>query len=196
MNQYLNSIKLFALLIILLFSFFKSAHAMNVELGLNYNYKKSTFDSTNNTEQQSTTGSVSLYFWEKIALELSYTNGLYVRKEKQPDLVGSFTRTTTQYSDIYGADVIFILSDRKAAFQPFVKGGGAMVQIKQVVQDDNNSPWEIKYNGLSPSYGVGFKFFITEAFAIRTSYNAIQTPVNDNVKVTDINGRIGVSWMF
>ena len=169
---------------------------MNMEIGVNYNYKKSTFDTSNNTEQQSTTGSISLYLWERIALELSYTNGLYVRKEKQPDRVGAFLRTTTQYSDIYGSDLIFILSDRKATFQPFVKGGVAYVNIKQVIQDDNNNPWEIKYSGLSPSYGVGFKFFITEAFAIRTSYDAIETPVNDNVKVTDISGRVGVSWMF
>ena len=175
-----------------------SASAINAEIGVNYNYKKSAFDASNNTEQQSSTGSVSLYLWEKIALELSYTNGLYVRKEKQSDLVGAFTRTTTQFSDIYGTDLIFILSaDRKAAFQPFIKGGAAYVNIKQVVQDDNNNPWEKKYSGVSPSYGVGFKFFITEAFAIRASYDGIETPVDgNNVKVTDVSGRIGVSWML
>jgi hypothetical protein len=170
--------------------------AMNVELGVNYNYKKSTFDASNNTEQQSSTGSISFYLWEKIALEFSYTNGLYVRKEKQPNAVGAFLRKTTQYSDIYGADLIFILADRKSAFQPFIKGGGASVNIRQVIQDDNNNPWEIKYSGISPSYGAGFKFFITEAFAIRTSYDAIETPVNNDVKVTDVSGRVGVSWIF
>lgn len=172
------------------------SQAMNVELGVNYNYKKSTFDTTNNTEQQATTGSISFYFWEKVALELSYTNGLYVRKEKQPNFAGAFLRTTTQYSDIYGGDLIFVLSDKQAAFQPFIKGGAAYVKIRQVVQDDGANPWEINYSGLSPSYGVGFKFFITQAFALRTSYDAIETPVNDNVKVTEINGRVGLSWMF
>lgn len=191
MRQLFLFILLFATLSITSF-----AQAMNVELGVNYNYKKSTFDTTNNTEQQSSTGSVSLYFWEKVALELSYTNGLYVRKEKQPNFAGAFLRTTTQYSDIYGMDLIYVLSDKQAAFQPFIKGGGAYVKIKQVVQDDNNNPWEITYSGMSPSYGVGFKFFITQAFAFRASYDAIETPVNDNVKVTEISGRVGVSWMF
>lgn len=169
---------------------------MNMELGTSYTYKKSAFDATNNTEQQATTGSISFYFWERIALELSYTNGLYVRKEKQPDFVGAFLRTTTQYSDIYGSDLIFILADRKAPFQPYLKGGGAYVNIKQVIQDDNNNPWEMKYSGLSPSYGLGFKFFFTEALAIRTSYDVIETPVNNDVKVSEVSGRIGLSWML
>jgi hypothetical protein len=167
-----------------------------MELGVNYSYKKSAFDTDNNTEQQSTTGSISLYFWERVALELSYTNGLYVKKEKQPSYAGSFLRTTTQYTDVYGSDLIFVLADRKAMFQPYLKAGGAYVRVKQVVQDEGANPWEILYSGPSPSYGVGFKFFLTEAFAIRVSYDAIETPVNNDTKVTDITGRVGVSWIL
>jgi hypothetical protein len=173
------------------------AFAMNTELGINYSYKKSAFDTDNNNEQQGATGSISLYFWERIALELSYTNSLYVKKEKQPDRAGAFLRTTTQYSDVYGADLIFILSaDRKAVFQPYIKAGAAQVKVRQVVQDTGAEAWEINYSGLSPSAGVGFKFFLTDAFAVRTSYDAIQTPVNNETKVTDVTGRVGVSWMF
>ncbi len=169
---------------------------MNTEVGVNYSYKKSAFDSDNNNEQQSTSGSLSFYFWERVALELSYTNSLYVKKEKQPDFAGAFLRTTTQYTDVYGADLIFILADRKASFQPYLKGGAAQVKVRQVVQDTGSNAWEITYSGLSPSVGVGLKFFLTEAFAIRASYDAIQTPVNNDTKVTDVTGRIGISWMF
>lgn len=173
------------------------AFAINTELGINYSYKKSAFDSDNNYEQQGATGSVSLYFWERIALELSYTNSLYVKKEKQPEMAGAFLRTTTQYTDVYGADLIFILSaDRKAVFQPYIKGGAAQVKVRQVVQDQGSSAWEINYSGLSPSVGIGFKFFLTDAFAVRTSYDAIQTPVNNETKVNDVTGRVGISWMF
>lgn len=172
------------------------AFAINTEVGINYSYKKSAFDSENNNEQQSASGSLSFYFWERIALELSYTSSLYVKKERQPDFAGSNLRTTTQYTDVYGADLIFILADRKASFQPYLKGGVAQVKVKQVVQDAGANPWEIVYNGLSPSAGVGLKFFLTEAFAIRASYDAIQTPVNNDTKITDITGRVGVSWMF
>lgn len=178
-----------------LFSSF-AAQALDTEFGTSYTYKKSTFDDDNNTEQQSATGTVSFYFAEKIALELSYTSGLYVKKEKQPNFAGAFLRTTTQFTDVYGTDLIYILADRKATFQPFIKGGVAYVRVKQVVQDDNNNPWEILYSGPSPSYGVGFKLFITQAFAFRTSYDVIQTPVNNETKINDISGRVGISWMF
>jgi opacity protein-like surface antigen len=178
-----------------LFAFAPTVFA-SVELGINYAYKKSSFDSNNNSESQSTTGSVSFYFWERVALEMSYTNSLYVKKEKQPDFAGAFQRTTTQNTDVYGADLIFVLADRKDMFQPYLKGGVAQVKVKQMVQDDNNNPWEINYSGISPSYGIGFKFFLTQAFAIRTSYDAIETPTTDNTKVTELNGRVGVSWIF
>jgi hypothetical protein len=173
-----------------------SAFAVNTELGVNYSYKKSAFDSDNNSEQQSTTGSVSFYFWERVALETSYTSSLYVKKEKQPAYANAFLRTTTQYTDVYGADLIFIFADRKAPFQPYIKAGAAQVKVRQVVQDTGADAWEITYNGLSPSAGVGLKFFLTEAFAVRASYDAIQTPVNNDTKVTDVTGRIGISWML
>lgn len=176
------------------------AQAINTEIGINYSYKKSTFDADNNTEQQSATGSISLYFWERVALELSYTNGLYVKKEKQPDRSNSFLRTTTQFTDVYGADLIWVLADKKAFFQPFIKGGVAYVRIKQVVQDNtpssNGNSWDLVYSGPSPSYGVGFKIFISEAFAFRASYDGLETPVNNNTKVTEFSGRMGVSWIF
>ncbi len=132
-----------------------------------------------------------------MALELSYTNGLYIKKEKQPNYAGAFLRTTTQYTDVYGTDLIWVLADKKAVFQPFIKGGAAFVRIKQVVADENSgNPWEILYNGVSPSYGVGTKFFITEAFAIRASWDALETPTTNGTKVTEFTGRMGISWVF
>lgn len=180
--------------ILLLVSF--QAHAVNTELGINYSYKKSSFDSDNNTESQSATGSISFYFWERVALELSYTNGLYVKKEKQPDSAGALLRETTQYTDVYGSDLIFVLADRKATVQPYLKGGVAYVRVKQVVQDEGANAWDLVYSGASPSYGVGLKIFLTEAFALRASYDALQTPVNNDTKITEISGRVGISWIF
>ncbi len=190
--------RLYLVAIFISSTFFAStkAHAINTEVGSNYTYRKSAFDAENNTEQQSTTGSLSFYFWEQIALELSYTSTLYVKKEKQPDFAGAYLRTTTQYTDVYGSDLIFVLSDKKATFQPYVKVGAAQVKVRQVVQDEGQNSWEIKYNGLSPSAGVGFKLFFSEAFAFRASYDAIQTPSNNDTKITDISGRVGLSMIF
>lgn len=185
------------ILIIFLISLsFSIAAKAEFELGANYSYKKSTFDADNNTEQQSSTASFAIYLWKQIALEFSYTNGLFVKKEKQPNASSAFLRTTTVYSDIYGADIIFVLADRDAKFQPYIKGGAAKIKRRQVVQDDNNNPWEINYAGVAPSYGVGFKFFLTKELSIRTSYDLLQTPVDNSTKIDEINGRVGLSWIF
>ncbi len=196
MNLLISKTRIIFILVFCAICISNTCWAINTEVGVNYSYRKSAFDSDNNTEQQSTTGSLSFYFWEQIALEMSYTSTLYVKKEKQPDFAGAYLRTTTQYTDVYGADLIFVLADRKASFQPYIKGGAAQVKVRQVVQDEGQNAWEINYNGLSPSAGVGFKLFFTEAFALRASYDAIQTPSNNNTKITDISGRVGLSMMF
>lgn len=174
-----------------------SSKALYVELGVNYNYKKSTYDSLNNTEQQSTTGSISFYAWEQLGLELSYTNGLYVQKAKSYGSVTALQRTTTQYSDIYGADLIYLLTSKKAPLQPYIKGGMASIHKKQIVQDDGQTANEVvPPSGVAPSYGVGFKFFLTESFAIRAGFDVIRTPIDDTTKVDDTAGRVGLSWIL
>lgn len=186
-----------ALLVVpLLFSGF--AHAMFVEVGVSYNYMKRTFSELDKVENQSTTGSVAFYAWEQIALEFSYTNGLYVKKERESSLTNSNSqRTTTQYSDIYESNLIYVFADKKATFQPYIKGGAAYIKKKQVVQIDNDIPFSIEPKpGLAPSYGIGMKFLLSESFAIKASYDAVRTPIDDDSMVDDITGRIGVSWIF
>lgn len=173
-----------------------SSNSFYTSVGLKYAYKKSAFDSNNKTEQQSTTGSISFYFIESIALELSYTNGLYVKTEKQPNTAGAFQRTTTVYSDIYGLDLIYLFATRKDRYQPYIKAGMAQVKRQQIVQDDNNTPWEIKYNGPSPSYGLGIKVYLTTVLAIDAGYDIIQTPVDQVSRIDEANGRLGLSWTF
>ncbi len=181
----------------LLFFFSISAKAVYVELGINYAYKKSTYDSLNNTEQQSTTGSLSFYAWEQLGIELSYTNGLYVQKAKSYGSSVALQRTTTQYSDIYGADLIYLLTGKQSRFQPFIKGGAAYIRKKQVVQDDGQPANEaVPPAGMAPSYGVGLKYFLTESLAIRAGYDVIRTPIDSSTTVDDVTGRVGLSWIL
>jgi opacity protein-like surface antigen len=154
------------------------------------------FDEFNNSEQQSTQVSISTYLWERIALELSYTTGLAVQKDKQPNLLGATLRTTTSYVDAYGADLILVFADRNSQFQPFIKGGIAQVRRKVVIQDDGNNPWEIVYSGAAPGYGVGCKIFLTERFSIKASYDFLETPSNSDTRYSETTGRIGLSWVL
>ncbi|GIL18284.1 MAG: hypothetical protein BroJett040_20350 [Oligoflexia bacterium] len=186
-----------SILTLILF-FTTTASALYTELGLNYNYKKTVIDSLNQTEQQGSTVSVSFYFWEHVALELSYTNSLYVKKERNDSATSSTSqRVTTQYADIYGTDLIYVLADKKAPFQPYIKGGGAYISKRQVSQVDNNPFSEAgPYKGWAPSYGVGLKFFLSETFAIRAGWDVVRTPIDNTSYADDLTGRVGVSWML
>lgn len=181
------------------FFFASTALAINTELGFNYSYKKTVVDTDNSTEQQGISGSISFYLWERAAIELSYTNSLYVKKERIDSLISPTSqRTTTQYADIYGLDLIYVLADRKSSFQPYLKGGAAYVKKKQTAQTDNQpmgDPIEPKPSW-APSYGVGFKFFLTEALSLRVGWDVVRTPIDDNSFADDITGRVGLSWML
>lgn len=164
-----------------------------------YNYKKVTFDAQNTSESQGITGSVSFYLWDRIALETSYTNSLFVKKESEVATIGSTqTRTVTQKSDIYELNLQYlIIPDRKAVFQPFIKGGVAYINKKQNIQIDGDFPFEVSpAPGMGPSAGIGAKIFLTESLSLRLSYDIVRTPIEGGTTADDATGRAGISWMF
>lgn len=165
------------------------------ELGVSYNYRKAYFDATNNTEQQSTTANISLYFLERLALELSVSDSLAVRKEKQPNS-STKLRTQTIYGKAFGADLIYVFAGRKEPFQPFIRAGAAQLERRYVVQDEGDIAWQITSKGNSPSYGAGFRFLLSESFALKVSYNVVQTPTDDNSKAEESEARVGLSWIL
>lgn len=173
------------------------AHAFYTEVGINYSYKKSVLDSLNMIEQQTTTGSLSFYIWERVAVEFSYTNGLNVKKEKElASTTSNSQRITTQYTNIYESNLIYVFADRKTVFQPYIKGGGAYIQKRQVAQIDNTDPWEITQTGWAPGAGVGFKYLLTDSIGLKVSYDVLKTPVDNSTSIDDVMGRIGLSWIF
>lgn len=175
------------------------AHALFTELGFSYNYKKVTFDSSNNMETQGLTGSVAFYVWDRVALELAYTEGLLVKKESQLATPGSTSsRTTVQNSRIYELNVQLLLStDRKAPLQPYVKGGMAYISKRQEVQIDSTTPYTVEPKpGWGPSVGIGVKYFLTENLSLRVSLDSVRTPIDGDATADDVSGRAGVSWLF
>lgn len=175
-----------------------TANAMFYELGISYNYMKRSFSSLDDIEGEGTTASISFYAWEQVALELSYTNSIYVKREREYNLTTSNAqRITTQYSDVYETNLIYVFADKKATLQPYIKGGAAYIKKKQVVKIDTTTsdPVEPK-PGWAPAYGVGMKILLSDSFAIKMSYDTVQTPIDDNTTANDINGRVGLSWIF
>ncbi|MDG0816816.1 outer membrane protein [Bdellovibrio svalbardensis] len=172
-----------------------SANAMYTELGASYGYKTQTYDANNNNRTESLTGSISLYFWERIALELSYTDATAIVESKA--YTADPKRTTKQQSQIMGADLIFILADKKALFQPYIKGGMAQIKRTQTIKIEGQDTYSNDpENAVAPSYGVGLKVSLTDSFGLKFSYDAWKTPVGNDTQTDDSAFRAGITWVL
>ncbi|MCB0369818.1 MAG: hypothetical protein KDD45_10370, partial [Bdellovibrionales bacterium] len=105
----------------LLFSF--KSYALLTEFSVAYSQKKTYFNADNYTNTESKTGSVSFYFMEKLAIELSYTDASILREETIYTGNGYQQLTSLQKILVYGSDFIFILADKKNWIQPYLKAG-------------------------------------------------------------------------
>ena len=176
---------------ILLFLVSLQSLALMTEIGASYSYSKKTFNATNYYQTDSKAASVSLYFLEKFALELSYTDQFYESQESDT----TSTRTVQQSTKIYGTDLIFVITDQHSAFQPYLKAGGAYIAKKKQVKYINADVIDIPTkDGLAPSYGVGLKYKISEKFSIKLGYDVWSTPLDDGATTDDASFKAGISW--
>ena len=175
-----------------------NAHAFFTEVGINYGRKKTSFDSDNYFDSESLTGSISLYFMERLALELSYTSATAVREEKiRSGTTIISQQTVVQTTEVYGADLIWVLASKQAFFQPYIKGGMAQIQRVQEVKVNNLNTYTLEPEAaLVPSYGVGFKLALTQTFGFKVSYDGWKTPLGGGAFSNDDALRMGVTWIF
>jgi opacity protein-like surface antigen len=167
------------------------AHALVTELGLSYGYQKKTFNASNYYQSDSKSASVSFYFFEKVALEFSYTDSLYEGQESD----STSTRTVQQTSQFIDSSLIYSMASKQSAVQPFIKGGAAYVKKNQVIKYENASAITIPESvGWAPSYGAGLKVAITERFSVKLSYDVWKTPLSDGTNSDDTSFRAGLSW--
>jgi len=182
----------FNLFIFFMFIFLSNiSHALVVELGLSYGFQKKNFSATNYYQSEYKTASLSFYLFEKLNLELSYTDSFYESQEKD----STSTRITQQASNISGADLIFILTSQRSSFQPYLKGGVAYIHKKAVIKYENANAFDVPTkDGVAPSYGVGLKYKLSEEFSIRLGYDVWQSPMDDGTKTDDTAFKAGLSW--
>ena len=175
----------------LLFLLTTQAHALMTEIGATYSYSKKTFNAANYYQSDSKAVSVSLYFLEQFALELSYTDQFYESQEAD----SNSTRTVQQSTKVTGTDLIYVITDQRSAFQPYIKAGGAYIAKKKQVKYVNADVIDIPTrDGLAPSYGIGLKYKLTEKFSIKTGYDIWQTPIDDGSTTEDSSFKVGLSW--
>lgn len=166
---------------------------MLIELGLSYSYQKKTFNAANYYQSDSKSASVSFYFAEKFALELSYSDGFY---EGQESDINS-TRTIQQSTRMMDGSLIYMLMEKKNMIQPYAKVGAAYISKKQEVRYLNASTISIpESNGVAPSYGAGLKFVLSEKFSVRVGYDVWQTPLSDGTKSDDSALKAGLTWFL
>lgn len=187
------------LLFLLLLSL--KSFAFLTEFSVSYAQKKTYFNNLNYNNTESTTGSVSFYFMEKLAVELSYTDASILREETVFNGTGFQQQTSLQKMAVYDSSLILMLADKKAVFQPYIKGGVA--QIKKTLSTKNASVFVYDsdpINSTSPSYGAGLKISLSESFGIKLSYEAWRTESKDSngnkSNVEDSSIRAGITWMM
>ena len=172
------------------------AHAGLFELGFSGNYRDSRIDSDNYQKMTSLTGSISYYFLELSALEISFTDGESETSIRAP---GSQPIIYTRQFQMIGLDLVLALAGRKAAFQPFIKGGAAQITQKVFQELSNGQVDDISDpddNKVVPTAGVGFKLRLTNTFSVKMSYDTWRSARTDDSETWDQSIRAGVSWLF
>lgn len=167
--------------------------AFLTEVGVSYGRKKTTFDEFNYIDSETSTGSISFFFAERLATEFSYTKAVGIRVEKASTT--DSRRTIVQKTEVTGLDLILMLSDRKAFVQPYIKAGVAQLVRKQSIDIEGYGVQELTpETAYAPSYGLGIKIGISASMNIKLSYDIWQTPIGGNLKTDDSSLRAGLSW--
>lgn len=183
---------------ILLLSLTSVAHAGFYEVSATGNYRKSFLDKENFQESLSYTGSISYYFWEMSALELSYTLGRQIAVLKTSTLDPK-TVLTTDF-EMFGLDLVFTLASKEDAFLPYIKLGGAHLEKSMTREREFPTGTSVEHppgvNGWVPSLGVGFKIRMTQTLSIKIGADAWSSPLDKDPVIWDYAGRAGLSWMF
>lgn len=182
------------------FSFPRLANAGFIEVGVSGSYKKSNIGERAYDESQSLTGSVSYYFDESSALELSYTDGINRRMIGEGEANGQLTN---MYYKMMGLDFVLTMGTRESTMRPYVKVGGVYILEKRIVSQTwlNNvvysaSPIEDP-PALVPSAGIGFKLSLTKEWSLKVGVEAwTSRPVSQTPVTIDYAGRVGLTWLF
>jgi hypothetical protein len=173
-----------------------AAQAGIIELGASGNYRLSRIDDDNKQEMTSYTGTISYYFWEMSALELSYTQGKSVVTYMFP---GETTHTyITTVFELIGLDLVLTLGDKQSVFLPYIKVGGAYIrkEIAREVEGVSGVQRIPAPDGIVPSAGIGFKIRFTQTLSLKVGVDAWTSPPDREPVTVDYAGRAGLSWMF
>lgn len=172
------------------------AHAGVMEISGSYGIRTSKIDADNYTKNEVTSGSFAWYFWERSALELSYSEGTATQSLKA---TGVSRLIYYAKSQIYGADLILTLGGKDSVLQPFIRGGVAKVKKKMYREDTANGQIDafgLPVDNVVPAYGAGIAVKLTASFSLKFSYDRIKSGSTNDSTTWDDSAKAGVSWYF
>jgi len=172
------------------------AQAGIMELSASYGVRTSKIDADNYTRSESWSSSLAWYFWEKSALEVSYSQGRSVQSLKA---VGTSTLIYTMDSEVYGADLVITLAGKDSFIQPFIRGGVAHLKKKIYRTDTATGAVDLfgaPVDGVVPTYGAGLNIRLTTTFSLKFSYDRIRSGVSNDSNIWDEAAKAGLSWYF
>lgn len=177
------------------------AQAGFVEIGASGSYRRSNIDVDAYDESKSITGSISYYFNESSALELSYTDSTNKRAISEGKPNG---RVTNMYSSLVGLDFVYTFGEREAPFRPYVKAGAIYILDKRIVDQYRDGSGNLfpatvfeDEPALVPSAGVGFKVALTKNLSLKIGVDGwYSRPVGKDPVSIDYAARAGLSFMF
>lgn len=176
-----------------------AANAGIIELSYAFSETESKIDADNFTRSLSHTGSLSWYFMQMSALELSYTKG---EGQVSGKAVGD-TNAIRYRTDLklYGADLVVTLAQKDWTIQPYVKGGAAWVdktiyRLNTAVTPDEQVISKTDKTEAVPSLGAGFRIRVNEQFSIKASYDRWRSGNSGDTEIWDSAVRAGVSFLF
>lgn len=175
------------------------------EIGASVNYRRTSIDENNFSDSTSYTGSISYYFWERSALELSYTSGIGKLSTKA-DGISEITQVQIAQFSMTSLDLVLSLAGREDPFQPYIKVGAGYVDKKIFKENEIEGRQLIqKQSGIVPSAGVGLKIGLTKSLSLKLGIDAWTSPLDDDSKNSegedrklqiDYAGRAGLAWLF
>ncbi|HAG90327.1 MAG TPA: hypothetical protein DCL41_00555 [Bdellovibrionales bacterium] len=183
--------------------FSTSAFAGFLEIGASVNYRRNSIDENNYSDTTSYTGSMSYYFWDRSAIEFSYTYGLGKLSTKA-DGVGEIQRIQIAQFSMTSADLVLSLAGKEDLIQPYLKFGAGYVDKSIFLEDELTGRRLIKtQTGIVPSAGVGLKILLSKSLSLKLGVDAWTSPPDDKnadgsdrKDSIDYAGRAGLSWMF
>ncbi len=166
------------------------------ELSASGSYVKHTVDEINYEESKDATASVSYYFWQQSAIELSYTSALKITNVGVLGNTATYTNIQSE-SRLIGADFVLSFADKSAPFRPYIKLGAVHIHKKIIEQNGGFEAFEHPYSdGVAPSVGIGLKISLTETLSIKLGAESWTTPLSQDKVTYDYAGRAGLSWLF